>query len=536
MTLGKRAFSMGKNNSIEKNEQFYQKLFQRSPIAQIICDFDGLILDANEGFLSLSGASSEDIKSKNIAAFIPPEYADLILLRESLSQNDAKESAPLEIEIQNPAGQRTPATIQCLKIDYGARCLLYTFENLTQLKQSEEQTSDAIRRLATIVEYSYDAIMSIDLNKVIVSWNKGAERLFGYTAEEAIGQPISMLAPPELEGAQDQHIHNVDQMTGSYHFQTIRMRKDGTRLVNSITLSSIYDSQGTIVGHSGIIRDITQQRQLEQETQRLNEELEQRVADRTTQLERANRELAEEVLVRGAAEKKLSERNDELNSFAYTVSHDLKAPLRAMSGYASELQRRYLDNAPERARFCAGQIVNAVDNLHNLIEDLLLYARIEADHPETGSIDLERTIADILNARSAQIAECGAQITTQLDVTEIVEWKQGLIRILDNLIDNALKYSKNSHPPQIAIGSSQTGEKYRIWVRDNGIGFDMKYHDRIFGLFNRLVRQDEYEGTGAGLAIVKKIADIRGGRVWAESSLGSGSTFHLELKKTLPYP
>jgi signal transduction histidine kinase len=242
--------------------------------------------------------------------------------------------------------------------------------------------------------------------------------------------------------------------------------------------------------------------------EQLTTSLEQRVADRTAAL---------------------ATKNDELKGFAYTVSHDLKAPLRGISGYAQELERRHKEGLSERALFCIAQINVATKNLEQLIEDLLTYSRLESELPTLTEVPLPELVQGILRDRSHTLAKLGVEVCVEVPPMTLHTWQRGLHQVLSNLIDNALKYSCNAKPPRLRIAAEAMPGGWRISVSDNGIGFDMKYHDRIFGLFNRLVRASEFEGTGAGLAIVKKLIDKLGGSIRAESAPGAGATFIVEL-------
>jgi signal transduction histidine kinase len=266
----------------------------------------------------------------------------------------------------------------------------------------------------------------------------------------------------------------------------------------------------------------------------LNADLEDRVAERTVQLEEANRELKLEMAVRADAEAALRARNDELRSFAYTVSHDLKAPLRGVAGYANELEKKHASSLSERASFCLKQILAATHNLDELIEDLLKYSRYDSERPIFVPTNLSLIVERILAERSHEIASRNVNVEINLAVVSLVDWERGLAQTLANLIDNAIKYARHSDPPRIIVSSVQDGDIIAISVADNGIGFDMKYHDRLYGLFNRLVHQDEFEGTGAGLAIAKKLVDKSGGRLWATSRPGHGATFTIEMPVRMP--
>jgi signal transduction histidine kinase len=276
------------------------------------------------------------------------------------------------------------------------------------------------------------------------------------------------------------------------------------------------------------------QRKATEEIRILNAELEQRVLDRTTELVSVNQKLIEENSARQQAEVTLRARNEDLKDFAYTISHDLKAPLRGIAGYSAELQRKHSEGLSERARFCLHQIHTATGNLDHLIEDLLHYSRLDAETPSLAHVDLLNAITEILQDRTLTIKEQGIEVTIDTNDVQVETWERGIVQILTNLIDNAIKYSRNAQPPRLTITACEIPNAFRLTVADNGIGFDMKYHDRIFGLFNRLVRPSEFEGTGAGLAIVKKLVDKLGGTIRAESAPDQGATFFVEIPSDQP--
>jgi light-regulated signal transduction histidine kinase (bacteriophytochrome) len=266
-----------------------------------------------------------------------------------------------------------------------------------------------------------------------------------------------------------------------------------------------------------MVHDISERRQAEEQVRQLNEDLrrhadvlEQRVQARTAQL---------------------AQRNQELKDFAYTVSHDLKAPLRGIAGYANELTRKHSSALGQRAQFCVAQINSAASSLDHLIEDLLHYSRLDAETPSFTDVILRDLVEGLLRDRQLALAEQHVEVTVDIPFSSVRAWERGLVQVLTNLIDNAMKYSRKASPPRLRIAAALLNDEWRLTVSDNGIGFDMKYHDRIFGLFNRLVRMEDYEGTGAGLAIVKKVVEKHGGRVWAESAPGEGATFFVTLPR-----
>lgn len=241
--------------------------------------------------------------------------------------------------------------------------------------------------------------------------------------------------------------------------------------------------------------------------------------------------LATMIYGRRRAEEALQRKITELKEFAHTVSHDLKAPLRGIMGYSDELSHDHRSQLSERARFCIDRVALATMKMNRLIDDLLAYSRLDVETVKLDDVSLRGLIDTIVKDYSQCIAERQVEISVEIPAITVRTWERGLTQVLTNLIDNALKYSRDSRPPRVNIQGKELRSVFRLSITDNGIGFDMQSHDLIFGLFNRLVRPDEFEGTGAGLAIVKKVVEKQSGRVWAESVPGTGTTFFVELPK-----
>jgi light-regulated signal transduction histidine kinase (bacteriophytochrome) len=258
----------------------------------------------------------------------------------------------------------------------------------------------------------------------------------------------------------------------------------------------------------GTLLDITESVHAEEQLRHINQALEQRVAERTAQLSQANQ---------------------ELEAFSYTVSHDLKAPLRGIDGYSQLLVEEYGDKLDEEGRHFVRRIRHGVQQMGALISDLLEYSRMERRDMAAGPVAIRPLVESILESFHADIERQGAQVWTGLEDFTLALDREGISVVLRNLIGNALKFSRDSSPPVVEIGSCLKNGCRVLWVRDNGVGFDMKYHDRMFGIFQRLHRAEEFPGTGVGLALVAKAVQRMGGRVWAESAPGAGATFYLEF-------
>ncbi len=261
-----------------------------------------------------------------------------------------------------------------------------------------------------------------------------------------------------------------------------------------------------------VVRDISERKQMEDAITRLNAELEQRVQQRTAELTAVNK---------------------EMETFTYSVSHDLKAPLRGIDGYSRLLLEEHAAELNDEGRLFLGNVRHGVEQMNQLIEDLLAYSRMERRNLNGIPLDLAEQVTRVLAERRDDIAAHGMVVEVNMEaalegITARAD-PAGLALVLRNLIDNALKFSRDSQPPRLTLDATADKETVTLKISDNGIGFDMQYHDRIFEIFQRLQRAEDYPGTGVGLAIVRKAMQRMGGRVWAESAPGQGATFYLEL-------
>lgn len=273
-------------------------------------------------------------------------------------------------------------------------------------------------------------------------------------------------------------------------------------------ISRAADGDGRGPRYIGTLLDITEAVAAEERLKRLNQELEERVVERTAQLRQANL---------------------ELEAFSYTVSHDLKAPLRGIDGYSQLLEEEYGDRLDDEGRRFVERIRKGVQQMGDLIADLLAYSRIERRDMVHETVALLPLVEQIVDSYHADIEKQGAEVRLAMESFTLPLDRDGMAVVLRNLIGNALKFSQGSVSPRIEIGARHETGRRILWVRDNGIGFDLKYHDRIFGIFQRLHRAEEFPGTGVGLALVAKAVQRMGGRVWAESQPGAGATFYLEF-------
>jgi len=243
-------------------------------------------------------------------------------------------------------------------------------------------------------------------------------------------------------------------------------------------------------------------------------------------LDRLNAELETRIEARTAA---LDAKSRELESFAYSVAHDLKAPLRGIEGYSRILLEDYARSLDVKGLNFVQTIQDSTDEMNQLIDDLLAYSRLERRELNTDRIELVPIINSLLEEKKRETVEHPVDFVVNLNGATVLADASGVAQSVRNYLDNAIKFTGKIAAPRIEVGAKESGESCLLWVRDNGIGFDMKYHDRIFDIFQRLNVTEDYPGTGIGLAIVRKAMERMGGRAWAESELGHGATFYLEI-------
>lgn len=360
--------------------------------------------------------------------------------------------------------------------------------------------------LSSIVESSDDAIIGKDLTGKVVSWNTGAERIFGYNAAEMVGFPVERLLAPDRPDEERRILENAKRGETRL-YETVRIRKDGTPVDVSLAESPIRDAQGGIVGVSSIARDISDRKRAEEQILRLNAELERRVQARTAELTAANQ---------------------ELEAFTYSVAHDLRAPLRHIDAFTRILQEDFGKSFPPEAEQLLDTIRRGSENMSRLVNDLLNLAHVGRQEMKRVRISPNLIIDEVIGEMARETK--GRQIEWHIARLPAITGDPGLLKqVFANLLSNAVKYTRPREKADIEIGLRTVNSQRAIFVRDNGVGFNMKYATKLFGVFQRLHRSEEFEGTGVGLAIVERVVKRHGGRVWAESDGIHGATFYFTL-------
>ena len=381
--------------------------------------------------------------------------------------------------------------------------VLGTYLDITERKRTETQQ----RLAASVFDHAAEAIMITDSNNDIISVNGAFSEITGYPQEEAIGKNPRLLS----SGMQDPGFYEAmwDSIgkNGRWNGEIWDRRKNGEPYCEQISISAVRDQNGEIANYCSIFADITPRKNAETALQRLNSELEQRVAQRTQALEQANH---------------------EMQSFSYSISHDLRAPLRAINGFSKIVLAAHAGKLDAETTDNLGRIAAGAERMGRLIDDLLSLAQISRRELHRETVNLSELAAEVAN-RLAQ-AEPERRVEVRITPAIMVDADRGLVQaLLENLIGNAWKFTRHTDGAKIEIGYSEASGEMIFFVRDNGAGFDMRYAGKLFGAFQRLHSPREFEGTGIGLSIVQRIVIRHGGRIWADATPGQGAAFHFTL-------
>ena len=407
------------------------------------------------------------------------------------------------------AGARRTAHVVILGVAVASIFLLAAILALNSETSERSRAENALRKSQTRTKMLADsipdyAILMLDIEGRVLSWSPGARRILGYKQEEVLGQSYSRFFPPgdASAGVPNQELEKVT-VNGRVETEGWRVRKDGSRFWSNSVMVAIRDDEGQLQGFSKVMRDVTEQKAAQEKIEKLNHDLEQRASD----LEAANK---------------------ELEAFTYSVSHDLRAPLRHIDGFSQLLVDEHGPQLPAEVRRYLDRIQNGARQMGQLVDELLNLSRIGRREIGLQVTGLDSVVGQVVNELKMEID--GRKVDWKIASLPYVECDPTLMRqVFANLLSNAVKYTRPRDPAIIEVGTVQENGAPAIFVRDNGVGFSMKYADKLFGVFQRLHRAEDFEGTGIGLATVQRIIHKHGGRIWAEAELDKGATFYFTL-------
>lgn len=485
--------------ALRESERKYRDIFDKNHRINLLVEPDGgRIVDASEAACEFFGHARATMLQLHLADLGLRPLGVAALSRYGGMPSDANEF------VYRPAGaDEVVLEARSGPVNVGSREVQFvSLYDVTARKKAE----DRLRILARAVEQSPASIVITDTAGSIEYVNPRFEEVTGYAKEEALGKNPRILKsgcnPPELYEA----LWRAITSGGEWRGELCNRTKQGDLYWEAASISAVLDEEGRIAHYVAVKENITERKNREEEIRELNASLERRVKERTAELEMSNR---------------------ELDAFSYSVSHDLRAPLRAINGFAHLIEENDGDRLSAESREMIERLKCNAVRMGELIDDLLQLARTGRQDMRPQKVSLGETAAEVV--RELQIHHPQAEVR----IGELPTWvcDRTLIRqVFANLVGNAFKYSAGQAVPLIEIGTVPgKGGAAAVFVRDNGAGFDMRYAQRLFGLFQRLHSAEEFPGTGVGLAIVKRILERHGGRIWAESAPDEGATFYFTL-------
>jgi PAS domain S-box-containing protein len=479
-------------------EERYHLLFDSNPIPAWVYDLQSLaILDINAEAIAQYGYSREEFLELKITQIRPPEDVSAVLESTMKAPDAPQSSGPWRH--RKKSGEIIDVEIKSYPLVFGGKqARLVAALDITKRNRAQEELRNSEERFRLLVSNVKDyAILMLDPKGHVASWNDGAERIKGYKAAEIVGQHFSRFYPEEdLRAGKPAWELDVATREGRFEDEGWRVRKDGSRFWANVVITALRDEAGQLRGFGKVTRDITERKRAEEELRLRN-----------AQLDAANK---------------------ELEAFSYSVSHDLRAPLRSIDGFSQALLEDCADKLDVGEKSNLDRIRAATRRMGLLIDDLLNLARVARSEMRRERVDISDlarvVVADLKKTQPERRVECRIE-----SGMEAMGDPQLLRLVYENLIGNAWKFTSKQESAQVEIGRSHENGNRAYFVRDNGAGFDQAYAGKLFGAFQRLHGMSEFPGTGVGLATVQRIIHRHGGKIWAEGAVDQGASFYFTL-------
>jgi PAS domain S-box-containing protein len=499
--------------ALQESKERYRQLANLSPDG-ISIHSDGRVQFVNPAMVHMSGATSADqLIGKSVLDLIHPDFREIVQNRIHKIKRSGQPTSFIEEKILRLDG--TSLNVEVAAIPYNLNNTQYiqiVVRDITERKRAEESLRESGERLRQIASSLREVVWLRDVQtRQVLYVNPAFQELTGRPCEsfyENRDVLIDVIHPDDKEWV----LKALDQRFESVPFDKEHRitHLDGSVRWVSSRIFPVRNEAGEVYRWASIMEDITDRKRVEEEIHQLNQELEQRVTDRTAQLKAANK---------------------ELEAFAYSVSHDLRAPLRHIDGFLELLQQRIGGDLDERSQHYMATVSDAAMRMGQLIDDLLAFSRMGRNELSKTPVDLNRLVQEVIGELEPEMH--GRSIHWQITPLPTVTGDRATLRlVLVNLLSNALKFTRGCESTEIEIGCQVENKEAIIFIRDNGVGFDMAYADKLFGVFQRLHHADEFEGTGIGLANVRRIINRHNGRTWAEGAVSHGATFYFSLPQS----
>jgi PAS domain S-box-containing protein len=493
----------------KREERRFRNLLEAAPDGIVIVNRSGQIHLVNAQTEKLFGYSREELVGQSVEILVPPQLqTQHAIHRSAYSHAPRPREMGVELDLygRRKDGSEFPVEVSLSPLETAEGILITSsIRDVTQRKELAERLRQHEIRFRLLIDAVNDyAIIGLDPSGLITTWNSGAQRLKGYATDEIIGRHVSCLYPLEYveQGKLEAELKEATAH-GHVEAQGWRVRKDGSRFWAEVVTTALHDPGGELIGFVKIDKDITARRTAEEQITKLNQTLSQQIAE-------------------------LAAANQELESFSYSVSHDLRAPLRHIDGFARILIEEHAAGMSSEAQGYLQRIVQGATRMGELVDDLLNLARIGRQQLTRERSDMTRLVKDAISALPPEPHE--RHIEWRIETLPTMNCDPRLIKLVFvNLLSNAAKFTRKQPAAVIEVGTRVCSGSPAIFVRDNGVGFDPRYADKLFGVFQRLHRQEDFEGTGVGLATVSRIVHRHGGEIWAESKLNAGATFFFTL-------
>lgn len=499
---------MERTRQLDASERKYRTLFENNPMPLWILDMETLgFLDVNESAVKHYGYSREEFLSMNSMDLRPADEKD----RYAVIDRTIPGTRNLGVwKHRKKDGTIILSEITAHEMTFGGRpARLILANDVTEKVTTLQELQLSEARFRRIFDSKMTGFLFWDSEDHISEANDLFLEMVGYTRADLRGNRLRLntMTPPEYLEADKIALEQIRLHGACDPFEKEYIRKDGSRIPVLIAAASIDDSLP--VKGVTCVMDITQRKKMEEEIRELNRGLEMRIQERTVALQEVNK---------------------ELESFTYSVSHDLRAPLRAIHGYSQMLLEDFEEGLGSEALRLLHNVQYNAKRMGQLVDDLLAFSRMGRRALTPSEIDLRKLAGEVVRELTEGMANY-PKITVHSMGT--VRGDESLLRqAFQNLISNALKYSSRRDDPEVEIGSKEISGCTAYFVKDNGAGFDMAYYNKLFGVFQRLHGQEEFEGTGVGLAIVQRIIHRHGGTIWAEGKVGEGAVFYFTLWET----